>query len=168
MLQAAPVRYVVVRDPSGRRKDAAFCCTDLTVSVAFLLETYATRWTLEVTFFLLKGLLGFEEPQNQTVLAVRRTAPLPGSSSLIVLWYATELQAGRVATWVARPWYRRKGRPSLADVLATLRQQGLAHATMASRPLPRGVVPPPCSPRRHTNPRCTSHPRRHALRCAPA
>ena len=77
VLRAAPVRYVVVRDPSGRRKDAAFCCTDLRVSVAFLLETYAKRWTLEVTFFLLKGLLGFEEPQNQTAQAVRRTRGIP-------------------------------------------------------------------------------------------
>jgi hypothetical protein len=39
VLRTAPLRYVVVRDPSGRRLDAAFCCTDLTVSVAFLLES---------------------------------------------------------------------------------------------------------------------------------
>src|SRR5919199_530359 len=65
VLRDAPRRYVVVRDPSGRRHDAAFCCTNLGVSVAFLLETDACRWTLEVTFFLLKGLLGFAEPQNQ-------------------------------------------------------------------------------------------------------
>src|SRR5204862_3213179 len=98
-LRAAPLRYVVVRDPSGRRKDAAFCCTDRTASVAFILETYACRWTLEVTFFLLKGLFGFEEPQNQSVLAVRRTAPFAGLVfTLIVLWYATELPAGRAAT----------------------------------------------------------------------
>ena len=178
VLRAAPLRYVVVlvRDPSGRRKDAAFCCTDLGVSAAFLLETYATRWTLEVTFFLLKGLLGFEEPQNQTERAVRRTAPFAGLVfALIVLWYATELQAGRVATWVARPWYRRKTAPAFADVLATLRQQGLmqrtqgvAHATTAAWPLPGGVLRPPCPPRRPTKARCRSPLRRHALRCAPA
>jgi hypothetical protein len=105
VLPDAPLRYVVVRDPRGRRADAAYCCTDLTVSVAFLLETYACRWTLEVTFFLLKGLLGFEEPQNQTVRAVRRTAPFAGLVfALIILWYATELQAGRAAAWTARPW----------------------------------------------------------------
>jgi hypothetical protein len=164
VLRAAPVRYVVVRDPSGRRKDAAFCCTDLAASAAFLLETYAKRWTLEVTFFLLKGLLGFDEPQNQTALAVRRTAPFAGLVlALVVLWYAAELQAGRAAAWAPRPWYRRKAAPSFGDVLATLRQQGLATATAAAtRCLAGGVSAPPCPPRRHSNSRRPRHPTRAA------
>ncbi len=157
------MRYVVVRDPSGRRKDAAFCCTALDVRVAFLLETYATRWTLEVTFCLLKGLLGFDEAQNQTPLAVRRTAPFAGFVfALIVLWYATELQAGRPATWVVRPWYRRKAAPAFVDVLATLRQAGLAHAATWRPPV--GFLLPPCRPRRPQNLRL----RRHLTRCLPA
>ena len=74
-----------------------------------------------MTFFLLKGLLGCEDPQHQTARAVRRTAPFAGIVfALIVLWYARELQAGRVATWLVRPWYRRKAAHSFADVLATL------------------------------------------------
>ena len=168
VLRSAPLRYVVVRDPSGRRKDAAFCCTDLTVSVAFILETYAKRWSLEVTFWLLKGWLGFEEPQNQTVHAVRRTAPFAGLVfALIVLWYATELQAGRVATWVARPWYRRKAAPSFADVLGTLRQQGRAVATVATAPTgvrPIGFLVPPCLHQRRQKSRRT----RHLTSAAPA
>lgn len=163
VLRTAPIRYVVVRDPSGRRKDAAFCCTDLRISVAFLLETYAKRWTLEVTFWLLKGWLGFEEPQNQTVLAVRRTAPFAGFVfALMVLWYAAELQAGRAATWFVRPWYRRKAAPSFADVLATLRQQGLSAA--AAQTVPHHFLTPSCSHLRH---RKSRHPR-HLIRAAPA
>lgn len=166
VLRAAPVRYVVVRDPSGRRQDAAFCCTDLGVSVRFLLETYAKRWTVEVTFWLLKGTLGFEEPQNQTEQAVRRTAPFAGLVfALIVLWYATELQAGRAATWLVRPWYRRKAAPSFADVLATLRQQGLATATAAAaRTHPQDFLTLPCGHQRHTKSRRP----RHLIRAAPA
>ena len=167
VLRDAPLRYVVVRDPNGRRKDAAFCCTDLGVSAAFLLETYACRWILEVTFFLLKGLLGFDEPQNQTALAVRRTAPFAGLVfALIVLWYAAELQAGRMATWTVRPWYQRKAAPSFADVLATLRHAGTT-AAAAWQP-PAGVLTPPCPSRRLTNTRLTTSRRRHAFRCAPA
>jgi DDE superfamily endonuclease len=161
VLRATPVRYVVVRDPSGRRKDAAYCCTDRTVSVAFLLETYAKRWTLEVTFWLLKGWLGFEEPQNQTATAVRRTAPFAGLVfALIVLWYATELQTGRAARWLVRPWYRRKAAPSFADVLATLRQQGIAAA--AAHCHPAGILTPPC---RHPRREKSRHPR-HLSRAA--
>jgi hypothetical protein len=159
----APRRYVVVRDPSGRRHDAAFCCTNLGVSVAFLLETDACRWTLEVTCCLVTGRLGFAAPQNQTERAVRRTAPFAGSVfALVVLWYAAELQAGRVATWLARPWYRRKAAPSFADVLATLRPAGLVAATTRCSPV--GVLTPLCPPRRPQ----TSRSRRHACRCAPA
>lgn len=163
--RTAPVRYVVVRDPSRRRKDAAFCCTDLTVSVAFILETYAKRWTLEVTFWLLKGWLGFEEPQNQTERAVRRTAPFAGLVfSLVILWYAAELQAGRAATRLARPWYRRKVRPSFADVLATLRQQGLSAAAAASAAPLAAFSPPPCLHQRRQKSR---HPH-HLTRAVPA
>jgi hypothetical protein len=169
VLRDAPVRYVVVRDPSGRRNDAAFCCTDLTVNVAFLLESYACRWTLEVTFCRLKGRLGFEEPQNQTELAVRRTAPFAGLVfAFIVLWYAAELQAGRVATWVVRPWYRRKAAPSFADVLVTLRQAGPGARAVATRRLPAGFLTPPCPPRRHGNPHPDTRRRHHARRGAPA
>jgi hypothetical protein len=135
--------------PSGRRKDAAFCCPDLDVRVAFLLETYARRWTLEGTLWLRKGWLGFEEPQNQTALAVRRTAPFAGLVfALVVLWYAAELPAGRAATWVARPWDRRTAAPAFADVLAALHRAGSA-AAATWRP-PAGVLTPPCPPRRRT------------------
>src|SRR5918998_823501 len=44
------VRIVVVRDPAGRRQDEAFFCTDPGVTDGFILEGYARRWTLEVTF----------------------------------------------------------------------------------------------------------------------
>ena len=52
-------RIVVVRDPSGRRRDEAFFCTDLDRDAAFILETYSRRWTLEVTFHEAKQHLGF-------------------------------------------------------------------------------------------------------------
>jgi hypothetical protein len=142
VLPTAPIRYVVVRDPSGRQQDAACCCTDLSVRIAFILETYACRWNLEVTFFLLKGWLGFDEPQHQTAVAVRRTAPFAGVVfALVVRWYATARQAGRVATWIVRPWYWRKTRPSFAEVLTTLRQQGLLAAVTWGPP--SGCLTPP-------------------------
>ena len=37
-LRDQPVRIVVVRDPSGRRRDEAFFCTDLAVDHAFIRE----------------------------------------------------------------------------------------------------------------------------------
>jgi hypothetical protein len=46
-LRDQPVRIVVVRDPSGRRRDEAFFCTDLAVDHGDMLEGYARRWTIE-------------------------------------------------------------------------------------------------------------------------
>jgi hypothetical protein len=140
-LREAPVRFVVVRDPSGRRRDEAFFCTDPTVSVAVLLTTFAKRWTLEVAFFDCKQALGFEDPQNQTARAVRRTAPFAAIVyALVVLWGAHEVAAGRVPRWVSRPWYRHKASLSFADLLAALRQAGVCRV----RP---PVAAPPCPPR---------------------
>ena len=138
----APVRFVVVRDPSGRRRDEAFFCTDLTVGVAFLLTTFAKRWTLEVAFFDCKQALGFEDPQNQTARAVQRTAPFAGIVyALVVLWAAQQVRAGHALRWVTRPWYRHKASLSFADLLAAFRQASLCRV----RP---PVAAPPCPPRR--------------------
>lgn len=117
-----PVRIVVVRDPSGRRRDEAFFCTDCHASAAFILSSYARRWTLEVTFHDVKQCLGFEDPQNQTPKAVRRTAPLAFLSyDLVLLWTAARAQQGQPVGWIERPWYRTKATPSFADMLTAAR-----------------------------------------------
>lgn len=70
------LRIVVVRDPSGRRRDDCFFSTDLTLKPPPILETFALRWSLEVCFRDVKQFLGFEDPQNRVSKATQRTAPL--------------------------------------------------------------------------------------------
>lgn len=121
-LRDQPVRIVLVRDPSGRRRDEAFFCTDVRASAAFILITYAHRWTLEVAFRDGKQHLGFEDPQQQVELAVRRTAPMAFIVyDLVLLWAATRAQTGHPPRWVERSWYRHKAEPSFADLLTGLR-----------------------------------------------
>jgi hypothetical protein len=164
-LRHHPIRFVVVRDPSGRRRDEAFFCTDLTVGVTFLLETYAKRWALEVTFFDCKQSLGFEEPQNQATRAVRRTAPFAGIVyALVVLWAAHEVVAGRAPRWVPRPWYRHKASLSFADLLAAFRQASVCRAASAAPPI--SVAPWP--PHRPKNSRHRARHLRRVTRSAPA
>src|SRR6266853_1865911 len=99
-LRAQLIRIVVVRDPSGRRHDEAFFCTDLGRDAAFVLQTYAHRWTLEVTFHDSKQHLSFGQAQTQTSTAVQRTAPFSGLVySLVVLWAAAHLQQGGTLGW---------------------------------------------------------------------
>jgi hypothetical protein len=128
-----PVRIVVVRDPTGKRQDEACFCTDLTVDAPFLLEGYARRWTLEVTYHDTNQWLGLEDPQNQTMPAVQRTAPLAFLvDDLILLWYAAETAAKAAPGWVTRPWYRQKATPSFLDMLTALRRAGWQRALSAA------------------------------------
>ena len=100
-LRTQPVRIVVVRHPSGRRRDEACFCTDLGRDAAFLLQTYAHRWTLEVTFYASKRHLGFGQAQTQTPTAVQRTVPFAGPAySLVLLWAAAHVQQGGTLSWV--------------------------------------------------------------------
>jgi len=124
-----PLTVVVVRDPSGRRRDDCFFTTDPTMSATGVVETIARRWPLEVTFHDAKQMLGFEEPQNRTEKAVKRTAPMAlVLYSLVVLWYARAGREIRERWFVKRPWYRKKKSASFADMLATLRQASWAEA----------------------------------------
>ncbi len=135
-LRSQLIRIVVVRDPSGRRHDEAFFCTDLGRDAAFVLQTYAHRWTLEVTFHDSKQHLGFGQAQNQTPQAVARTAPFAGVVySLVLLWAAAHLQHGGSLSWIVRPWYRSKTAVAFPDLLTALRQD-LWMTRFSQSPLP--------------------------------
>jgi len=137
-LRAQLIRIVVVRDPSGRRRDEAFFCTDPTVAAAFILEGYARRWMLEVAFHDQKQFLGFEDPQQQPPRAVARTAPVAGVVyALVLLWYAGQVQQGVASGWVPRPWYRAKTAPSFLDMLTALRQESWRAAVSQPPSCPR-------------------------------
>jgi hypothetical protein len=121
-LREQTVQIVLVRDPTGKRRDEAFFCTDPTATAQFILEAYARRWCLEVTFHDAKQFLGFAEPQCQTPRAVQRTAPFALLVyDLVLLWFAEHAHSATHPGWVVRPWYRHKTTPSFVDMLAALR-----------------------------------------------
>jgi hypothetical protein len=120
------LRIVIVRDPSGRRKDDCFFTTDRSISGTRILERFAERWPLEVAFYNAKQHLGFEDPQNRTPLAVQRTAPLALClHTLVILWFAKYGHFDVHAYRKARPWYQRKRTPSFVDMLECLRTASL-------------------------------------------
>jgi len=113
---------VLVRDVLGRRPDQMFYCTRLDWDASKILSTYASRWSIEVTFENSKQLLGLEDPANRKEKAVHRTAPMAlVLFSLIVAWFH---QTGhRFVRFPDRPWYRQKREPSFADMLTTVRRK---------------------------------------------
>jgi hypothetical protein len=145
-----PLRIVVVRDPSGRRKDDCFFTTNLDLSPKAILGLFAMRWPLEVTFYNAKQCLGLEDPQNRTPAAVKRTAPLAlYLYTLTILWFAEHGSFNLAAYRKAHPWYRQKQTPSFADILTCLRAASLDKSIsdapghkMASKKIPQSLIKP--------------------------
>jgi hypothetical protein len=74
-LREQPLQLVLVRDPTGKRRDGACFGTDPTADARFIVEAYARRGCVEVTFHDAKQVLGLADPQCQTPRAVQRAAP---------------------------------------------------------------------------------------------
>ena len=79
-----PIRWVLVRDPSGEHEPAAFLSTDLDAQPAAILGWFVSRWRLETTFQGVRAHLGVETQRQWSDLAILRTTPaLLGLFSLI-------------------------------------------------------------------------------------
>ena len=134
---------VIVRDPTGKRHDEAFFSTDLTLSLAEILERFSLRWTVETLFQNSKQYLGFEDPQNRTEQAVERTAPFALlMAGLTILWFAQDWQAAKAFLPEVCPWYPQKAKVgiSFADMLTALRRMSLREVILKEadgKPLPR-------------------------------
>ena len=117
------LRIVIVATEQGRVPFRVFFCTDHTVDVVRLLETYAGRWGIEVFFRDGKQLLGLADSSARTEAAVRRVAPFVGLLyTVLVIWYLEGASGAVVATLPVRPWYRHKRDVSFADILRTAQQ----------------------------------------------
>ena len=121
-MPVVPLRWVLVRDPSGQFKPQAFLCTDETVAPAQILQWFVLRWRLEVTFEETRRHLGIETQRQWTEKAIARTTPaLLGLFSLITLWAADLFdQAHRLPRQAA--WYN-KTSLTFADALAAVRMR---------------------------------------------
>jgi len=118
-----PIRWVLVRDPSGEHEPAAFLSTDLAAQPASILGWFVSRWRVETTFQEVRAHLGVETQRQWSDLAILRTTPaLLGLFSLITVW-ADGL--ARDATNALRPnvaaWYR-KSEPTFSDAIAAVRR----------------------------------------------
>lgn len=112
------LRIVIVATEQGRVPFRVFFCTDHTVDVVRLLETYAGRWGIEVFFREGKQLLGFADSSARTEAAVRRIAPFVGLLyTALVIWFLEGASTSPLAAPPVRPWYRHKKDASFADIL---------------------------------------------------
>jgi len=119
-----PIRWVcVLGEPKENRDDAFFFCSDVSWDAASIIQHYARRWNIEVTFEESRALLGLETTRHWCRQSVLRVTPiLLGLFSVVVLIWQKLPEARQQVLATATPCYRK---PSLtfADALAAVRRE---------------------------------------------
>jgi hypothetical protein len=90
VLGGRPIRVVVVRDPSGRMRDAYLFTTDIQARLEWVITQFAWRWSIEVLFRASKQVMDIEAAQHWSQESVEKLAPWVWSmQSVIMVWYLT-------------------------------------------------------------------------------
>jgi len=114
-----PIRWVLVRDPEGKRTPQAFFSTDTALAPAEIIALFVRRWQVEVTFAETRAHLGVETQRQWSDKAIARTTPaLLGLYSLISLWACDLLSTTSMP--YAAAWYR-KTSLTFTDAIACVR-----------------------------------------------
>ena len=113
-----PIRWVCVR---GTSQDDYFYSTDPTLLPTQIIEIFAGRWNIEVTFEEMRAHLGFETTRMRREKSVKRAgAMLFGLFSVVSLIYGELAREKKVKVY-STPCYH-KTDPTFADALAAVRR----------------------------------------------
>jgi hypothetical protein len=117
-----PIRWVLTRDPTGKRPVKALLCTDQALSAETIIRTFMHRWPIETTFEESRAHLGIETQRQWSDLAIERTTPLLlGLYSLVTL-AGVQIEQEAPLPVEQTAWYR-KTHATFHDVLVCLRRQ---------------------------------------------
>jgi hypothetical protein len=117
-----PIRWILVRDPTGELEPQAFLSTDLAADPADILQWFVARWQVEVTFQETRAHLGVETQRQWSDLAILRTTPaLLGLFSLVTLWMHDITQRQTIVPRTAA-WYA-KANLTFSDAIAAVRRE---------------------------------------------
>jgi hypothetical protein len=115
-----PIRWVIIRDPSGKLEPMAIQSTDLELEPVQIVRHYIKRWKVEVTFEEVRAHLGVETQRQWSDLSILRSTPtLMALFSIITIW-ADYLFALQKLTVFQTAWYK-KTYPTFSDALASVR-----------------------------------------------
>ena len=82
-----PIRWVLTRDPAGKRPPKAIFSIDPTQSAEQIVSDEISRWSLEVTFEEGRAHVGIEMQRQWSDQAIERSTPLLfGLFSLVTLF----------------------------------------------------------------------------------
>jgi hypothetical protein len=117
-----PIRWVLTRDPAGKRPPKALFSTDQAQPAQEIVRDFMKRWSLETTFEESRAHLGIETQRQWSDLAIERTTPLLfGLYSLVALFGSALAPDGhpphRQASWYHKP------AATFSDILTLVRRQ---------------------------------------------
>lgn len=125
-----PLRWLLVRDPTGTFKPQALLCTDHDACPTDILSWFVRRWTVEVTFAEVRRHLGVETQRQWSDKAIARTTPvLLGLFTLVALW-ADDLHRSQTLVVRSARWYRKRN-VTFSDALAAVRRQVWADVALS-------------------------------------
>ena len=129
-----PIRWLLVRDPTGELDPQAFLATDLNARPCDILAWFVSRWQVEVTFEETRAHLGVETQRQWSDKAILRTTPaLFGLFSIVTLW-AHDLSKLRKFKPRTAAWYP-KAVLTFSDAIAAVRREIWGHQiSFMSRP----------------------------------
>jgi hypothetical protein len=134
-----PIRWVLTRDPLGKRPPKAIFSTDPTQTAEQIVSDFMKRWSLEVTFEESRAHLGIETQRQWSDLAIERSTPLLfGLYSLVTLFGRALHPDGQMPVAQAA-WYRKQS-ATFRDVLALVRRHLWGHGTFPTLPADPDVV----------------------------
>jgi len=134
-----PIRWVLTRDPLGKRPPKAIFSTDPTQTAEQLVKDFMKRWSLEVTFEEGRAHLGIETQRQWSDRAIERSTPLLfGLYSLVTLFGRALHPDGQIPIAQAA-WYH-KHTATFRDVLALVRRHVWSQGTFPTSPIDPGVV----------------------------
>ena len=115
-----PVRWVLTRDPSGKKESKAFFCTNQQRTGLSIILTFMMRWSVESTFEEARAHLGIETQRQWSDLAIERTTPLLLCTYSLVTLIGTHLASSQEIVVEQTAWYR-KSSATFHDILAAVR-----------------------------------------------
>jgi hypothetical protein len=116
-----PIRWVLTRDPAGKRPPKALFSTAQTQSAEEIVCDFMKRWSLETTFEESRAHLGLETQRQWSDRAIERTTPLLfGLYSLVALFGSALAPTGR-PPYRQASWYH-KPAATFSDILALVRR----------------------------------------------
>ena len=129
-----PIRWIIVRDPTGKLEPQAFLCTDLNAKPRDIIAWFVSRWNVEVTFQEVRAHLGVETQRQWSDNAILRTTPALLALYSIVTLLSHDLFKRRKFKPRGAAWYT-KTVLTFSDAIAAIRREIWLHQiSFMSRP----------------------------------